>query len=143
MNMNKNERCTIIIFSSWYFLIIKQILQNFTFRNETPINQPTKKPINKQNKFQMDGVISTLVCYFLKAILVILDALPFSRFWTCRFIPTGVIKILVHRAVLERKNIYKSEFYFIYFMNSTLVSFLGRKTAASYFILEVESLMIL
>lgn len=43
----------------------------------------------------------------LKGILRIYDIVPFSNYWTYQFVPTGLIKLVVHRAVLSRENLYK------------------------------------
>ena len=59
----------------------------------------------------MGGVIS--LDYFLIPILEIVmflfDVVPYSRFWTYSFIPTGLVKLVVHRTLLEKNNLYKSK----------------------------------
>lgn len=58
----------------------------------------------------MGGVIS--LEYFLipifEAVLVIYSIVPFSVFWTYKFVLTGLIKLVVHRYVLDRKNLYRT-----------------------------------
>lgn len=44
----------------------------------------------------------------LEWILVLYDVVPFSTYWTYSFVPTGLIKLIVHRTVLERRNLYKT-----------------------------------
>lgn len=43
----------------------------------------------------------------LKGILRIYDIVPFSNYWTFTNMLTGLIKLVVHRAVLSRENLYK------------------------------------
>ncbi len=43
----------------------------------------------------------------LKGILRIYDIVPFSNYWTYTNMLTGLIKLVVHRAVLSRENLYK------------------------------------
>jgi len=46
----------------------------------------------------------------LKGILRIYDIVPFSNYWTYTNMLTGLIKLVVHRAVLSRENLYKAPF---------------------------------
>mmetsp|Transcript_16168 Transcript_16168/g.34943 ORF Transcript_16168/g.34943 Transcript_16168/m.34943 type:complete len:655 (+) Transcript_16168:228-2192(+) len=57
------------------------------------------------NLFSIDVLLPAL-----KAILRIYDIVPFSNFWTYRFVPTGLIKLIVHRAVMGKENLYKAPF---------------------------------
>ena len=43
----------------------------------------------------------------LKGIRRIYDIVPFSNYWTYTNMLTGLIKLVVHRAVLSRENLYK------------------------------------
>mmetsp|Transcript_8657 Transcript_8657/g.16135 ORF Transcript_8657/g.16135 Transcript_8657/m.16135 type:complete len:658 (-) Transcript_8657:209-2182(-) len=43
----------------------------------------------------------------LKGILRLYNIVPFSRFWTYDFVPTGLIKLIVHRTILQKENLYK------------------------------------
>ncbi len=48
-----------------------------------------------------------LILPLLQGILVLYDISPVSNWMTYRFILTGLIKLVVHRAVLDRQNLYK------------------------------------
>jgi len=58
----------------------------------------------------MGSVISTdfILIPLLEALLVLYNVVPFSRFWTYYFVPTGLIKLVAHRKVLERLNLYRT-----------------------------------
>lgn len=52
-------------------------------------------------------VVDFFLIPILQGILVIFNIVPFSRFWTYEFVPTALIKLIVHRTVLEKLNLYR------------------------------------
>ncbi len=54
----------------------------------------------------------------LESILLLYDIIPFSNYFTYRNMLTGLIKLVVHRAVLNRRNLYKgkSNEYHVFFI---------------------------
>jgi hypothetical protein len=58
----------------------------------------------------MGQIISTdfIVIPLLEAILVLYNVVPFSNFFTYRFVPTGLVKLVVHRVLLEKLNLYRA-----------------------------------
>lgn len=44
---------------------------------------------------------------FLEGVLILYNVVPFSRFWTYRFWPTGILKLVIHRKILEKCNLYR------------------------------------
>lgn len=58
----------------------------------------------------MGSLISTdfVILPLLEAILVLYNVVPFSKFWTYYFVPTGLIKLVVHRKLMEKYNLYRA-----------------------------------
>lgn len=50
--------------------------------------------------------IDYILVPLLEAILYIYSVAPFSDFFTYRFVPTGLLKLITHRTVLEKRNLY-------------------------------------
>ena len=80
-----------------------------------------------RSKIKMGGAFSILDYFLiplLEGVLHLYNVVPFSTFWTYKVVTTGLIKLVVHRVVLEKNNLYRSESnsYFLYLMNSILIS---------------------
>mmetsp|Transcript_10143 Transcript_10143/g.15567 ORF Transcript_10143/g.15567 Transcript_10143/m.15567 type:complete len:895 (+) Transcript_10143:59-2743(+) len=63
----------------------------------------------------MGGLISTFLTDNIfvplaEGILILYDILPYSSWFTYVFFPTGLIHLLVHRYVLDKRNLYKASF---------------------------------
>mmetsp|Transcript_10722 Transcript_10722/g.18263 ORF Transcript_10722/g.18263 Transcript_10722/m.18263 type:complete len:894 (-) Transcript_10722:135-2816(-) len=56
----------------------------------------------------MGSVLSYFLVPICEAILVAYSIAPFSTFWTDVFVPTGLIKLVIHRYVLNQNNLYRT-----------------------------------
>lgn len=56
----------------------------------------------------MSQIIDFFLVPFLRLVLAVYDIVPFSNFWKYKFVPTGLIKLIVHRTILEKRNLYKA-----------------------------------
>ena len=41
-----------------------------------------------------------------EAIVYVFSVIPFSNFFTNTFVPTGLVKLIAHRIILEKLNLY-------------------------------------
>ena len=84
-------------------LSIAQIKSQQIFKHKQHQHQHQHQHIN------MGGVISFFLVPICEAILVAYSIVPFSVFWTYKFIPTGLLKLIIHRYVLNKNNLYRSK----------------------------------
>ena len=65
----------------------------------------------------MGAVVSYFAIPICEAILVAYSIAPFSTFWTYVFVPTGLLKLIIHRYVLNSNNLYRSKSCLCIFMS--------------------------
>lgn len=57
---------------------------------------------------QITSMLEFVTIPLYEAALVLYNLVPFSTFWTYKFVPTGLLKLVIHRTVLEKQNLYRA-----------------------------------